>query len=58
MFKDAAIAEIRERRKMLFKNKYHSSVSELVAAGIKFQQDHPERFANPAKRRKSEILAP
>ena len=46
MYKDKAIEEIRERRRMLFKNKYHNSVSELVAAGKKFEQDHPERFVD------------
>jgi hypothetical protein len=45
MYKDAAIEEIRERRRQLFKNKYHNSVSELVASGKKFEQKHPERFA-------------
>jgi hypothetical protein len=53
MFKDAAIEEIRERRRMLFKNKYHNSVSELIAAGKKYELEHPERFAkkSPIKQR-------
>jgi hypothetical protein len=45
MYKDTAIEEIRERRRLLFKNKYHNSVSELLAAGKKYEQKHPERFA-------------
>lgn len=45
MYKDTAIEEIRERRRVLFKTKYHNSVSELVTAGKKLEQEHPERFA-------------
>jgi hypothetical protein len=35
-------------------NKYHNSVSELLAAGKKYEQEHPERFAkiSPIKQRR------
>ena len=51
MYRDEAIEEIHERRRTLFIKTYHNSVSELIAAGKKFEQEHPERFATlvPAK---------
>lgn len=40
------IEEIRERRRKLMQEKYHGSVEELIAAGMKWEQHHPDRVVN------------
>jgi hypothetical protein len=46
---DPIIEEIRERRRKLFQDKYHGSIDELVAAGIKWEKQHPGRVVDLRK---------
>ena len=54
MKSDSAIEEIRKRRRKLFQEKYHGSIDELIAAGMKWEKHHPARVVDLRKQKDKE----